>query len=219
MKREYAKFSCVAITTLLALVGMVLSGREYLVSAAPAMATETAAVKVEVTGGHGSGVSIGNGFVITAGHVAKGSKTVTLKTKDGKTRQADVLWINEEYDIALPHSNDKTMDAAKLDCRVAHIGEYITSYGNPMKVEFSAAFGRIAGEAVAYGPWKSVVVTDMTTIMGMSGGPVFDADGHLVGITVGALVAPIGKSASLAGLGFIVPSKSVCDLLARGAPA
>lgn len=52
----------------------------------------------------------------------------------------------------------------------------------------------------------------------MSGGPVFDADGHLIGITVGGLLAPIGNSASLTGIGFIVPSKSVCELLARDVP-
>ncbi|WP_164823334.1 S1C family serine protease [Sinorhizobium meliloti] len=182
-------------------------------------ATASAALKVDIAGGHGSGVSIGNGFVITAGHVAKGSKTVTLKTKDGKTRQADVLWINEEYDIALLRSDDRTMPAAKLDCRMVTIGEVITAYGNPGSVEFVAAFGRVAGEARVAKPWESVLVTDIASAPGMSGGPVFDADRHLVGITVGGLVASLGQAPSLVGIGFIVPSKSVCDLLARDVPA
>ncbi|MNU08146.1 hypothetical protein D3C72_2540600 [compost metagenome] len=51
--------------------------------------------------------------------------------------------------------------------------------------------------------------------MGQSGGPVFDEDGKLIGLTVGVMGAPLGFSMSLVGYGFVVPSRTVCDLLAR----
>lgn len=181
--------------------------------------TETTVVKVVLKNGHGSGVAIGNGFILTAAHVVQDNKMVMLKTKDGRTRPADVLWSNTDYDIALLRTKDRSLDTAELVCSVAPTGAAITSYGNPMRVEFAAAYGRIAGEPRSFGPWRSVFVTDITTVMGQSGGPVFDAEGRLIGITVGVLAAPLGFSSSLVGYGFVVPSSSVCELLARGAAA
>ena len=183
--------------------------------------TESTVVKVVLKQGHGSGVSIGGGYVLTAAHVVKGVNTVTLKTKDGKTREADVLWANTDYDVALLRTSDTKLEAASLDCRIAPEGASIISYGNPLQVEFAAAYGRIAGSPRKFGPWHSVFVTDITTVMGQSGGPVFDEDGKLIGLTVGVMGAPLGFSMSLVGYGFVVPSRTVCDLLARaeGTPA
>ncbi|ASQ10239.1 serine protease [Sinorhizobium meliloti] len=221
MNKEFAFYLGAIIALFLLLLGWLFSTPEAIARfAAPDhLKTETTLVKITLEGGHGSGVHIGNGYILTAAHVVKDAKTATLKTKDGKTRQAAVLWANTEYDIALLRSQDGNMDAAALDCRIAQAGDFITSYGNPLNVEFAAAFGRIAGEPRALGPWKSVFVTDITTVMGQSGGPVFDADGRLIGITVGVMGAPMGFSHSLVGYGFVVPSRAVCDLLARGEPA
>lgn len=221
MKREFAFYFASIVALFLLLLAWLFSTPEAIARfAAPDyLKTETTLVKISLEGGHGSGVSIGNGYILTAAHVVKDAKTATLKTKDGKTRRAAVLWANTEYDIALLRSQDGNMDAATLDCRIAQAGDFITSYGNPLNVEFAAAFGRIAGEPRALGPWKSVFVTDITTVMGQSGGPVFDADGRLIGITVGVMGAPMGFSHSLVGYGFVVPSRAVCDLLARGEPA
>ena len=155
--------------------------------------TDATVVKVVLKQGHGSGVHIGGGYVLTAAHVVKGVNKVTLKTKDGKAREADVLWANTDYDVALLRTSDTRLEA----------------------------YGRIAGSPRKFGPWHSVFVTDITTVMGQSGGPVFDEGGKLIGLTVGVMGAPLGISMSLVGYGFVVPSRSVCDLLARaeGTPA
>lgn len=221
MNKEFAFYLGAIVALFLLLLGWLFSTPEAIARfAAPDyLKTETTVVKVVLKNGHGSGVSIGNGYVLTAAHVVQDSKTATLKTKDGRNMEAAVLWSNKEYDIALLRSRYGNMDAAALDCRVARTGDFITSYGNPLNVEFAAAYGRIAGEPRKFGPWQSVFVTDITTVMGQSGGPVFDADGRLIGITVGVMGAPMGFSHSLVGYGFVVPSSSVCELLARGEPA
>lgn len=180
---------------------------------APA-ATDAATVKVVLKTGHGSGVHIGNGFVLTAAHVAGDEKSVQLKTKDGQSRQADVLWINNAYDIALLRTSPATLPAAHLDCAAVKAGSAIEAIGNPLAVEFVSSTGKIAGASREVGPWKSVYVTDITTVMGMSGGPVF-SDGNLVGITVGVMGVPMGFTSSLVGFGFVVPSSDVCSLLGR----
>lgn len=180
-----------------------------------APATEAATVKVILTNGHGSGVHIGNGFVVTAAHVAGDAATVELKTKDGKSRPADVLWVNKTYDIALLRTSPEMLPAAHLDCRTVSAGTVIEAIGNPLSVEFISAYGKIAGSPRAQGPWKSVFVTDITTVQGQSGGPVFGPSGDVVGITVGVMGVPMGFSASLVGYGFVVPSTDVCALLGR----
>lgn len=203
-----------------AVLAIALSSAAYF--AAPTVAaytapqpTEAATVKVILKNGHGSGVHIGNGFVVTAAHVTGDAATVELKTKDGKTRPADVLWVNKAYDIALLRTSPETLPAAHLDCRMAEAGTAIEAIGNPLSVEFVSAYGKIAGAPRAQGPWKSVFITDITTVQGQSGGPVFGSSGYLVGITVGVMGVPMGFSASLVGYGFVVPSTEVCALLGR----
>lgn len=212
MKREFSFYLAAIVALFILLLGWLYANPGM----ATYPATESSLVKVQLKQGHGSGVHIGNGFIVTAAHVVKGVTTVTLKTKDGKTRPADVLWANTDYDIALLRTDDTKLAAASLDCRIAPEGATIISYGNPLQVEFAAAYGHIAGSPRKFGPWHSVFVTDITTVMGQSGGPVFDEGGKLIGITVGVMGAPLGFSMSLVGYGFVVPSRSVCDLLARG---
>lgn len=171
-------------------------------------------VKVLAGRGHGSAVHIGNGYYITATHVVGKETDVEVKTDDGLLSKATVLWSNKAYDIALLRGPDD-VQAAELDCRVASEGEAIHARGNPMDLEFIDAQGYVAGAERTIGPWESGLPVDMTIIMGMSGGPVFDADGDVVGIMVGVLVAPLGFGGSLTGLGTIVPASAVCALLGR----
>jgi serine protease Do len=146
-----------------------------------ALVTDASVVYVDTGSGHGSGVHIGDGYILTAGHVADSAKILHIKTSDGKTRPADVLWINKEYDVALLRTDPKDIGAATLSCRYAHVGEDIRAIGNPLSLEFVSSYGRISGDVRKLGPWKSVLVTDLTTVMGQSGGPVFDEGGGIGG--------------------------------------
>lgn len=204
-----------ALISIFSVAAFILAVFVSLSMKAPPPETISAMVKVKLPNGHGSGVSIGDGYIITAAHVAGTEKTVTLKLSDGSIRPATVLWASKEYDIALLKTSPDRLGKAKLECRVAKDGEPIVSMGNPMALEFVSAYGKIAGSPREFAHWKSVYITDITTIMGQSGGPVFDADGDLIGITVGVMVAPINFTGSFVGYGFAVPSSEICSLLAR----
>lgn len=154
----------------------------------------SAIVKVLVGQGHGSGVHIGNGYVLTAAHVTQG-KSVKLKLTDGTEVAAETLWENRAYDIALLRTEAR-MDVAPLVCRTAATGEHLTAYGNPMVLEFVSADGKVAGGVREFGPWKSVLPVDMTIVMGMSGGAVLDRQGNVAGIAVGVLLGNLmGRTA------------------------
>ena len=184
----------------------------------PIEAALSPVVKVIAGPGHGSGVHLGNGVIITARHVVADMTEVKLKSAAGDIQPAEVLWVSKKYDIAFVRaSNPKRFGTSVLACREPQMGETIVAKGNPMSMEFVSVYGHVAGPSRPFGPWGSVVVTDITTVPGQSGGPVYDAAGMVVGITVGVAVLPIGFGASLIGIGYIVPANVVCDLMARSA--
>ncbi|MBY3434802.1 trypsin-like peptidase domain-containing protein [Rhizobium laguerreae] len=188
---------------------------------APPTTSEDSVVMVNLADGHGSGVHIGNGFIITAAHVAGEAKEVDIKRQVGEDLKAEVLWVNKAYDIALLRTSGKLAGQSALNCAQPKIGDEIQAAGNPLNLEFVSSFGRIAGTARAAEPWREVVITDVTTVMGASGGPLFGKDGRVVGIVVGVMPAPIkngdGYVPSLTGFGTAVPASVVCQLLGRAA--
>lgn len=174
------------------------------------------AVKVEMAGGHGSGVYIGRNLIVTATHVIRTEKSVKIKTELGEILTGEVLWANQKYDVALIRTpTPQNVHASHLSCTVPASGDDVMLRGNPTIVEFVTAWGKIAGTVREMLPWASVVPTNAAIIPGMSGGPVFDKAGNVVGISVGVLTVPTGLSVSLVGMGAIVPGKTICELMGR----
>lgn len=193
----------------------------YPSNAGPPPVTSGYSVKILVGQGHGSGTHIGDGYIVTAAHVVGDKKTVVIKTNNGRRRYAKVLWSNNEYDIAFLRTGEEGMATAHLSCRTLHTGDTIRADGNPLNLEFVSSSGKISGDARPTEKHKNAYITDMTTVMGMSGGGVFDANGDLVGVTSAVAIAPIqtGPKAwapSLTGFGMVVPSYEVCALMGRG---
>lgn len=173
-------------------------------------------------GGHGSGVYIGNGIVVTAAHVAKGQKFVNLKLDNGTVQSAEVLWVNEAYDVAgLKPLRPGDMRASQLACRAPHRGEVVVTAGSPGSENDLYIPGTIVGNERESGNWKSVVVAAMPATGGISGGAVFDTYDNVVGITVGGMlgIAAFNEDGtfdlSQTGLSYIVPGNVICDLLGR----
>jgi serine protease Do len=169
----------------------------------------SAHLKVVLPTGHGSAVHIGDGYLVTAGHVAEGQTVLELHSEGGTVYKADVLWINKEYDIAFLKMQEQTsLASAPLNCAPNAIGQKITAYGNPTVLEFIYTRGEVVGAVRQFGDWKAVVPVDLVVAPGMSGGAVLDDAGAVVGITVGVMQYGYG----LVGIGLIVPSAVVCDL-------
>lgn len=180
--------------------------------------TFDAVVKVVRPNTLGSGVSLEGGIILTAAHVVKGAKTVSIKTADGKVVPATVLWVSEELDTAYLHT-DADIPFARLDCAEAKVGDEVRAVGAPLGVEFITSYGRIAGKPRKIGAVQSVLVTDITTIMGNSGGPLFNKAGDVVGIASMIMLAPLGNrlapTLTATGFGFAVPSSEICKLVGR----
>lgn len=173
-------------------------------------------VKLMDKGGHGSGVHIGGGYVLTAAHVTGKAAAMAYLRDDGKKGTATVLWENTTYDIALTRIERAAgMEAAPLDCRTPGKGEAVALRGNPIILENITTWGKVAGAAVKLGPWGNVIPVDASIAGGMSGGGLFDVDGDLVGINVGMMMQQGGLGLTSVGLSLIVPAETICGLLAR----
>lgn len=172
-------------------------------------------LKVETATGHGSGVHIGDGLVLTAAHVASDGVAVRLKADDGTIRDATVVWSSKGHDIALLRTSPDGLSASPMSCAPVVKGQAITARGNPLTLEFITTYGHIVGDAAPVGDWLSAAPVDMTILPGMSGGPAFNASGEVVGISVAVLTAQLGYGASFTGIGMIVPAVTICGLLGR----
>ncbi|RUM99046.1 serine protease [Pseudaminobacter arsenicus] len=204
-----------ALVAVAAAIGFPLAA--YNAPAAPAQASPT--VKVLMASGHGSGVHIGNGFVITAGHVTEGYRTVTVRTQDGKERDGEVLWYNHASDVSLVHVTSLEAKAAALSCAPTSIGDAIRIEGNPSAVEFAVTWGKVSAfgktcfeNLDGNGQWRVLVTLDATAAPGVSGGPVYDGNGYTVrGILVSGMVTTRGTFAYT----YMVPSTEICRVLGR----
>lgn len=164
--------------------------------------------------GHGSGVHIGQGIILTAAHVVPRDNHVSVMTTTGQEMRADVIFIDREYDVAaLRVAGHSGMMSSRISCRVPDIGEHIVTTGNPANLKFVTIWGRVSGPLQSIKLIKEVIVTDMTTIPGMSGGGVLDRWGRVVGTVSAVMTAPM-FGVPLA-IGYVVPAATSCELLKR----
>lgn len=193
------------------IVALALLAIGYLVFSAiqpTALPLASAHVKVVTAKGHGSATHIGNGLFVTAGHVVSDQPSATI---DGEP--AEILWVNRQYDIALLRGAS-TYASVPLVCSVPAVGTEVIAYGNPGDLDSISTAIRVAGSARQLELWKLAIPVDGALAPGMSGGAAV-VDGKLVGVVVGVAIVPLGFTPSLYGVGFIVPSSVVCDLMGR----
>jgi S1-C subfamily serine protease len=205
--------SAIAVLASLVLAGPI--GSYLPKTVAPVVAAELASpyLKLISADGTGSGVHIGNGYILTAAHVGT-MKDPLAKDDAGRPHKLVMLWANTQYDIALMRmegwQSALGVKAAPLSCDRQVVGTHVRAYGNPMNVENVYASGSIVGAPANRGPWQSVMTLDLTIVPGMSGGALVDDAGQVVGIDVGVMVY-----GSLTGFGFAVPSTVACDLMGK----
>jgi len=166
-------------------------------------------------GGHGSGVHIGNGYIITAAHVLDTEQGYTVKAHSGQVYNAITLWKAIEYDVALMRVDKPRLASADLDCAPLKVGDELVSKGNPYDLQFLTMRGYVASIVGKIARWHDAIIADISIAPGMSGGPVFNSRGHVVGINVGVRMASTGLGRAPTRFGVVVPSSAICALLTR----
>lgn len=169
--------------------------------------------------GLGTGVIVSeDGYILTNQHVAGAKYSncyVTLE--NGKEYKANVVWADEDLDLAIVKINVKGLVSARLgDSDSIRTGEAVYAIGNPIGFEFqkTVTAGIISGvnrtikleeeDKVSY--MEDLLQTDATINPGNSGGPLINLEGKVIGINT-------VKITSAEGIGFAVPINIVKPII------
>ena len=168
-----------------------------------------------------------DGTVITNWHVIRN----IIDKKDGTLR---VLFSNDSIYEAKLFNYDKTSDIAVLKIVDGHdffdyvkwgekplLGGHAIIIGSPIGLDFSVSFGivsaidRIIPKAAP--PFVPFIQTDAAMNRGNSGGPLFNADGKVVGINTLILTPPNPSGAEVGsiGLGFAIDGQYAQMIIKR----
>lgn len=172
-------------------------------------------------GEQGSGVYIGEGRIVTAGHMVDDNdeaghfpswKHIQVLTAYGETIHATVVWYSKKYDIAmlkLDRIPNKIGFAAPA-LTDAPVGTAIRVEGNPLGEHFVNTWGHIGGSSRTFSDWLVVTPIDVQICRGNSGGPVYiDGTNTVVGIIVGQQLDPMGTMVLPGHINYMVPTSVV----------
>ncbi len=144
----------------------------------------TVALTSNKSGSSGSGVIVNKeGLILTAAHVVQGNEEVNVVFPDGKVFKAKVLGANRTKDTAMVQLIKKQdwPFAEMGDSDKLAIGSYVISMGHAGGFDIlrkpPVRFGRLISKNR-----RGFISTDCTLIGGDSGGPLFDINGHVIGI-------------------------------------
>jgi S1-C subfamily serine protease len=175
-------------------------------SAEVATASDRGAIKAYV----GSGFIIDpSGLLVTNYHVVEDAFEISVTLSDGTELHGTMLHASRQADLAIVQI--KTDHALKPvqwgDSNKLQVGDQVFAIGDPLGIGTSVSAGIVSGlhRDVQDSPYDNYIQTDAAINHGNSGGPLFDMEGHVVGVNT-ALVSPTESSA---GLGLAIPADSV----------
>ena len=169
--------------------------------------------------------SSGTGFVISADgyivsnyHVISGAMTLTVMMTDGKEYNATVVGYDESNDLAvlkieateLPYVTFGNSESLVVGDQVAAIGNPLGELTSSLTVGYISAKDRMINTD---GTYMNMLQTDAAINSGNSGGPLFDMNGNVIGITTAKFSGTSGSGATIEGIGFAIPIDDVKELI------
>src|SRR3954470_12160540 len=136
----------------------------------------------------GSGFVAGPNLVLTNAHVVAGERDTRVTTSDGRRLDANVVAFDPDRDLAVLRVPGLALPALTLG--EGHVDDQGALFGHPGGGALRQAPVRIAEQIVARGTditrahptERDVFVLAAVTAPGDSGGPIVDADGHVLGV-------------------------------------
>ena len=155
----------------------------------------------------GSGFIIdGNGYIITNNHVVDKAESISITLSDDTKTEARVIGKDPKTDLALIKIETKRpLNAVKFgDSDKIRVGDWVLAIGNPFGLGSSVTAGIVSAKSrdIESGPYDSFIQTDASINQGNSGGPMFNLQGEVIGIS-SAIFSTTGASQ---GVGFAIPA-------------
>jgi len=194
-------------------------------------AVAPAVVAIEVTtdqgGAQGSGVIIDDqGHVVTNNHVVAGAQgDVQVTLTDGRLFKATVVGTDPTTDLAVIKLTDPPSGlkpAALGDSGKVVVGQPVMAVGNPLGLANTVTTGIVSavdrpvsttGEDGGEATVTNAIQIDAAVNPGNSGGPLFDAQGRVIGIN--SSIATLSQQSGSIGLGFAIPVDLVKNIASQ----
>ena len=159
----------------------------------------------------GSGfILTSDGYVVTNNHVVEGATSVTVKLYNGDEYDAEIVGTDEMNDVALLKIDATGLQTVTIgDSDQIEVGEEVIAIGNPLgELTFTMTAGVVSAldrEINTDDKPINMLQTDVAINSGNSGGPLFDMNGNVIGITSAKYSGSTSSGASIEGISFAIP--------------
>ena len=155
--------------------------------------------------GEGSGFIVrDDGLILTNAHVVREARHIVVKLKDRREFPAVVVGMDERTDVAVLAIEAQGLPTVNIGRDAdLQVGQWVLAIGSPYGFEHSVSAGVVsARQRTLPGPQNvPLIQTDVAVNPGNSGGPLFNAQGEVVGIN-SAIYSGTG---GYQGLSFAIP--------------
>ncbi len=177
-------------------------------------------------GGGGTSQAEGTGFVtdtaghiVTNEHVIQGASSVTVKFDDQSVYRATVVGSDASTDLAVLKVNAPASLLHPLsfgDSSAVSVGDVVVAIGDPYQLDDTVTSGIVSavGREITSPnstPIENAIQTDAAINHGNSGGPLFNLEGKVIGVTAQIQSSGGGNE----GIGFAIPSATVQNVTSQ----
>ncbi|MFK8067435.1 MAG: DegQ family serine endoprotease [Gammaproteobacteria bacterium] len=159
----------------------------------------------------GTGVIIDakRGLVVTNNHVIANAHQITVKLRDGRNFQAEIIGSDPETDVAvIKIPAEHLMAVERADSDELRVGDFVVAIGNPFGLGQTVTSGIVSAlgrTGLGIEGYEDFIQTDASINPGNSGGALVNLRGELVGINT----AIFSQSGGNVGIGFAIPINMV----------
>src|SRR6266699_328429 len=159
------------------------------------------------------------GHIVTNEHVIDGANSVKVTFSDGSSYTATVVGRDTSTDLAVLKVDASASKLAPLtlgDSSAVKVGDGVVAIGDPFGLSGTVTSGIVSAlDREISAPDESliegVIQTDAAINHGNSGGPLFDLQGDVIGVTAQIESDSGGND----GVGFAIPSSTVRTVVAQ----
>lgn len=164
-----------------------------------------------VSASAGSGFILSeDGYIITNAHVVSGATKITVDLFNGDSYDAQLVGSDANFDIAVLKIEAEDLPAVSVgNSDTLRVGEEVVAIGNPLgELTFTMTNGILSAldrEINTDGNPQNMLQTNAAINSGNSGGPLFDMDGNVIGVTTAKYSGSTTSGTTIEGLGFAIP--------------
>lgn len=172
----------------------------------------SATVKIEYERGKGSGFAVRHDLIVTAAHVMDSADMPDITTVSDELCKVVDTALFPRKDVALVWVKDCSLYPLDVSDHNLERGQSVWAAGHPLGFDWTVTSGVVSHpDRMTRMTSAPMLQMDAALVPGMSGGPVVDAHGHVVGMGVGLTT----RDGMFGGISWAVTGTTIHALMER----